>query len=107
MKNKFLLPIVLLSLTAVVVLPAAAAENPPTRAEIANRVTAVNRITDYFATLGKTGTQSAAILDERKKARREERLRDLQQRQPKAVRREQKERQRINKQLKKNAADHR
>ena len=64
----------LIILTFVCVPVSEAATNP-------NRVTLWNRVTDFFATVGKSDTDKKAILEERKAARAEARASDFQQKQ--------------------------
>ena len=49
-----------------------------------NNVNAFNKVTDYFATMGKTDLQKASSLQERKAQRRAKRLQSLQSKKQKA-----------------------
>ena len=53
---------------------------PVNTRQVVTRQTPVNRVTDFFATLGKSKIEKANIQRERRETRRLDRLRDLQSR---------------------------
>lgn len=78
---------VLLSATLVTVPPAEAAKDP-------NRVTMMNKMSDWFATVGKDDTEKRRILLERRKRRQEARVFKAHQKQQKKIQKRMHEQQR-------------
>ena len=70
--------------------PAFAQKEKSSVSEQVNRVTMFNEVTDYFATMGKSDVQKAAIKKDRQEKRRLQRLKDLQEKKQEDVVRRQK-----------------